>query len=37
MAKFYALTPDGVKSLRQERAHWKRALPLAIDLVLDTP
>jgi PadR family transcriptional regulator, regulatory protein PadR len=35
-AKFYSLTPDGVKYLRQERAHWKR-LSLAINLVLDTP
>jgi transcriptional regulator len=35
-AKFYSLTPDGVKYLQQERAHWKR-LSLAIDLVLETP
>jgi PadR family transcriptional regulator PadR len=35
-AKFYSLTPDGVKYLRQERAHWKR-LSLAIELVLQTP
>jgi PadR family transcriptional regulator, regulatory protein PadR len=35
-AKFYSLTPDGQKYLRQERAHWKR-LSLAIDLVLETP
>ena len=35
-AKFYSLTPDGVKYLRQEQAHWKR-LSLAIDLVLETP
>jgi PadR family transcriptional regulator len=35
-AKFYALTPDGVKYLRQERAQWKR-LSLAIELVLETP
>jgi PadR family transcriptional regulator, regulatory protein PadR len=35
-AKFYALTPDGAKSLRQEQAQWKR-LSLAIELVLETP
>jgi hypothetical protein len=35
-AKFYSLTPDGAKYLRQEQAQWKR-LSLAIDLVLDTP
>ena len=35
-AKFYSLTPDGAKYLRQERAQWKR-LSLAIELVLDTP
>ncbi len=35
-AKFYSLTPDGVKYLSQEQAHWKR-LSLAIDLVLQTP
>ena len=35
-AKFYSLTPDGVKYLRQEQANWKR-LSLAIDLVLETP
>jgi PadR family transcriptional regulator, regulatory protein PadR len=35
-AKFYSLTPDGAKYLRQEQAQWKR-LSLAIELVLDTP
>jgi PadR family transcriptional regulator, regulatory protein PadR len=35
-AKFYSLTPDGAKYLRQERAQWKR-LSLAIELVLETP
>jgi len=35
-AKFYSLTPDGTKYLRQERAQWKR-LSLAIELVLGTP
>jgi len=35
-AKFYSLTPDGAKSLRQEQAQWKR-LSLAIELVLETP
>lgn len=35
-AKYYSLTPDGTKYLRQERAQWKR-LSLAIDLVLETP
>ena len=35
-AKFYSLTPDGAKYLRQEQAQWKR-LSLAIDLVLETP
>ena len=35
-AKFYSLTPDGAKYLRQEEAQWKR-LSLAIELVLDTP
>jgi PadR family transcriptional regulator, regulatory protein PadR len=35
-AKFYALTPDGAKYLRQEQAQWKR-LSLAIELVLETP
>lgn len=34
-AKFYSLTPDGAKYLRQEQAQWKR-LSLAIDLVLGT-
>jgi PadR family transcriptional regulator PadR len=33
-AKFYSLTPDGAKYLRQEQAQWKR-LSLAIELVLD--
>ena len=33
-AKFYSLTPDGVKYLRQEQAQWKR-LSLAIGLVLE--
>ena len=33
-AKFYSLTPDGVKYLRQEQAQWKR-LSSAIGLVLD--
>src|SRR5881392_3921045 len=35
-AKFYSLTPDGAKYLRQEQAQWKR-LSLAIKLVLETP
>ncbi len=35
-AKFYSLTPDGAKYLRNEQAQWKR-LSLAIDLVLETP
>ena len=35
-AKFYSLTPDGAKYLRQEQAQRKR-LSLAIELVLDTP
>jgi PadR family transcriptional regulator, regulatory protein PadR len=35
-AKFYSLTPDGTKYLRQERAQWRR-LSLAIELVLETP
>ena len=35
-AKFYSLTPNGAKYLRQERAQWKR-LSLAIELVLETP
>ena len=34
-AKFYSLTPDGGKYLRQEQAQWER-LALAIDLVLET-
>jgi PadR family transcriptional regulator PadR len=34
-AKFYSLTPDGGKYLREEQAQWKR-LSLAIDLVLET-
>jgi transcriptional regulator len=33
-AKFYSLTRDGVKYLRQERAQWKR-LSSAIGLVLE--
>jgi PadR family transcriptional regulator len=33
-AKFYSLTPDGTKCLRQERAQWKR-LSSAIGLVLE--
>ena len=33
-ARFYSLTPDGVKYLRQEQAHWKR-LSSAIGLVLE--
>jgi PadR family transcriptional regulator PadR len=35
-AKYYSLTPDGVKYLGQEKAQWKR-LWLAIDSVLETP
>ena len=35
-AKFYSLTPDGAKYLRQEQAQWKR-LSLAIELVLEKP
>ena len=35
-AKFYSLTPDGVRYLRQEQAQWKR-LSLAINHVLETP
>jgi PadR family transcriptional regulator, regulatory protein PadR len=35
-AKFYSLTPHGVKYLRQERAQWKR-LSLAINHLLETP
>jgi PadR family transcriptional regulator, regulatory protein PadR len=34
-AKFYSLTSDGAKYLRQEEAQWKR-LSLAIELVLET-
>jgi transcriptional regulator len=34
-AKFYSLTPDGARYLRQEQAQWKR-LSLAIELVLKT-
>jgi transcriptional regulator len=34
-AKFYSLTPDGAKYLRQEEAQWRR-LSLAINLVLET-
>ena len=33
-AKFYSLTPEGVKYLRQEQAQWKR-LSSAIGLVLE--
>jgi transcriptional regulator len=33
-AKSYSLTPDGVKYLRQEQAHWQR-LSSAIGLVLE--
>jgi PadR family transcriptional regulator, regulatory protein PadR len=33
-AKFYSLTPAGVKYLRQEQAQWKR-LSAAIGLVLE--
>ena len=35
-AKFYSLTPDGARYLRQEQGQWKR-LSLAIELVLETP
>jgi len=35
-AKFYSLTLDGAKYLRQEEAQWRR-LSLAINLVLETP
>ena len=35
-AKFYSLTPDGARYLRQEQAQWKR-LSLAINHVLETP
>jgi transcriptional regulator len=34
-AKFYSLTPDGAKYLRQEQAQWKR-LSSAIGLVLES-
>src|SRR5215470_14486279 len=34
-AKYYSLTPDGAKYLRQEKAQWKR-LSSAIDQVLET-
>lgn len=34
-AKYYSLTPDGERYLRQEQEQWKR-LSLAIDLVLET-
>lgn len=34
-AKYYSLTPDGAKYLRQQQAQWNR-LSLAIDLVLET-
>ncbi len=34
-AKYYSLTPDGARCLRQEHAHWNR-LSLAIRLVLET-
>ena len=33
-AKYYSLTPDGAKYLRQEQTQWKR-LSSAIGLVLD--
>jgi PadR family transcriptional regulator PadR len=33
-AKYYSLTPDGAKHLRQEQAQWKR-LSSAIGLVLE--
>ena len=33
-AKYYSLTPDGAKYMRQEQAQWKR-LSSAIGLVLD--
>ena len=33
-AKFYSLTPEGMKYLRQEQAQWKR-LSSAIGLVLE--
>jgi transcriptional regulator len=34
-AKYYALTRDGMKYLRQQQAQWNR-LSVAIDLVLET-
>jgi transcriptional regulator len=34
-AKYYSLTPDGARHLRQQQAQWNR-LSLAIDLVLKT-
>jgi PadR family transcriptional regulator len=34
-AKYYSLTRDGAKYLRQQQAHWRR-LSGAIDLVLET-
>jgi transcriptional regulator len=34
-AKYYSLTPDGARSMRQQQAQWDR-LSLAIDLVLET-
>ena len=34
-AKYYSLTPDGAKYLRQEQEQWNR-LSVAIDLVLKT-
>jgi transcriptional regulator len=34
-AKYYSLTPDGARHLRQQQAQWTR-LSLAIDLVLKT-
>jgi len=34
-AKYYSLTRDGAKYLRQQPAQWSR-LSLAIDLVLNT-
>src|SRR5579863_2586646 len=35
-AKYYSLTPDGAKYLRQEQEQWKR-LSSAIELVLEMP
>ena len=34
-AKFYSLTPDGMRYLRKQQAQWDR-LSVAIDLVLNT-